>query len=427
MKKNKTSTLAKFSTTTNKTLKIQPKVFVKQEELSITIEPKDKFPKFGQKDYLKENVSKRLEWLQDKLNIKFEHLGKYSVNPETYKGNIENLIGSLQVPVGITGPILINGEYAKGFFYVPFATTEGAIVTTYNIGMRILSQSGGVRTTVIDNGLHISPAFKVSGLIEAKFLKKWIEDNFSLIKKEAESTTNFGKLISINYHIMDRMLVVQFNYNTGDAQGMNMINVATEKACKYIANKTGTPFHIRSNFSSVKKYSAHNIVHNFGKTVLAETIIPRDILKKINSTPEDILNVFRAGFLASSKMGTSGVNCQATNAISAIFLACGQDIADISTSHVAHANCELTDNKDLFLSIFIPSLLIGTVGGGTGKGTQKECLEILGCSGSNKVLKFAEIIGATCLAGEIATAAAIGNGNFVEAHASLGRNRPSQG
>ena len=387
-------------------------------------EVKNKIPKFGSSDYAEENVANRLTWLENVTHKKYPYLNGKRVASEKWKGNIENLIGTVQVPIGIVGPVPIQGQYAKGDFIVPLATTEGAIVTTYNIGMRLLRENGGVTTTVKDNGAHITPMFDVKNMKDYVRLQTWIDDNFERIKTEAESTTQHGKLLSIESKYFDSKLCATFQYSTGDAQGLNMINVATEHACKFIQKEMGYVFQARSNYSGVKKISDHNAIPTFGKEVFAEAFVSANSLVKMKTTPELIESTWHSGLSINTKSNIKGINCQAANAISAIFLACGQDIADISSSHIAYTSYRKTENNMLHIEVYIPSLTIGTVGGGTGVGVQKECLEILDCYGKGGVNKFAEIIAATVLAGELTTICAITTGTFVSAHAKLGRNKP---
>jgi hydroxymethylglutaryl-CoA reductase (NADPH) len=384
----------------------------------------NRIPKFGEHDYDEKNVEKRRKWVEEKTGTQLNHIGGAPVPTEKWKGNIENLIGTVQVPIGIAGPIKINGEHAKGEFLVPMATTEGAIVTVYNMGMRIVTDSGGVNTKVKSNNLHISPVFNTETIAESNRLENWVVENFDQIKLECEATTRYGKLISITPRIMERGLILQFSFSTGDAQGMNLINVATLAGCRYIARETGISFFERSNYSAVKKISTHSIFSTFGKSIFSEITIKKETLRLLDVKPQEMADLWHRGYLASMRSNMLGINCQVANGIAAIFLACGQDIADISSSHVATSNCEVNKNGDLYVSLYIPSLLIGTVGGGTGSGSQKECLEIMGCNGTGKVNKLAEIIAATALAGEITTGAALVKGRFIQGHAALGRNKP---
>ncbi len=383
-----------------------------------------KIPKFGESDYAHENVEKRRKWVEETVGVNLKHLSGQPVLPQQWKGNIENLIGVAQIPVGITGPILVHGQHAEGSFFVPMATTEGAIVTVYNLGMRIVSESGGVKVRVKSNYLHVSPVFITETIEESEVIVDWVKLHYKKIREIAESTTRHGKLLEIKPQLIERGLLLQFIYSTGDAQGMNMINVATHKACQFIEEAVKKHFYERSNYSAVKKISNHVTNSTFGKSVFCESVVTREVLKKLRVSPEDMQKLWHRGYLSSMRANMLGINCQAANGMAAIFLACGQDMADISSSHVATSNCEVNGDGDLYVSLHIPSLLVGTVGGGTGNGTQKECLSIMECAGSGMVDKFSEIIGATLLAGEITTGAALVTGNFVRGHAALGRNKP---
>lgn len=383
-----------------------------------------KIPRFGSKDYESDNVGSRLHWLEEIRQKEFPHIAGKQVEFECCQGNIENIIGFAQVPIGLAGPLRINGTHANGEFYVPLATTEGAITTTYNIGMRLITENGGAAVQVKDKGAHVTPMFEVSGLKDATDFISWVDTNYDVIKKACEATTTHGSLISIESQYLDKKAILKFLYFTGDASGLNMINVATEAGCEFIKSKTGRKYNVRSNFSCVKKMSIHNVGSTFGKEVVAEAIISAKSLSKLGVTAHEIVKTWGSGLPISTKAGVQGFNCQSANAIAALFLATGQDVADISSSHIAYSHFEVTNENELFAHIYIPSLVIGTVGGGTGLGTQKEALDILDCYGTGKVLKLAEIIGASVLAGEITTICAITNNTFVQAHAKLGRNRP---
>ena len=341
-------------------------------------------------------------------------------------GNIENLIGCAQIPIGIAGPLKINGQYASGNFFIPLATTEGVLITSYHRGMRLITRAGGVNTVILKNELHVSPIFLIHGIANIQSFSDWIKNNFNEIKKVAEKTTNHGKLLNITPKITGDGVILKFSYFTGDAMGMNMINKATDEACQFISKKNQTKYYIRSNFSSDKKVSAHNFIMGYGKEVFAEATIPKRLFteRKIRTSPGEIYN-YRTNVISSSiYSGMFGMNAQFANLLAALFIACGQDVAHIVNSSVGVSSCKVLQNGDLYISVYLPNLLVGTVGGGVDLPTQRECLEILGCHGTGKVLKFTEIVAASVLAGELAISIAITNGSFVEAHEKLGRNRP---
>jgi len=381
--------------------------------------------KFPKQEYTKEYIAKRVKWVSEQTNTKLFHVTQYLELPARMRGNIENLIGMCQIPLGIAGPLRVNGKYAKGDFYIPLATTEGALVMTYHYGMRVVTKAGGASTVILKNEMHVSPVFILRGIKEVDRFLLWVNDNFQQIKQEAEKTTRHGELLNISPIILGNRVILKFSYRTGDAMGANMIARATEEACQFISKKTKKNFFIKSNYSSDKKVAAHNFINGYGKTVVADvTISRRDVLELLNTTPEEIYKCYHASLLGSVAAGMVGTNCHFANGIAALFIACGQDVASTVNSHVGISTCECTNDGNLYVSIYLPSLIVGTVGGGTGLATQRECLELLGCYGTGKAEKFAEIVSAVLLAGEIALGASIANGTFVKAHEKYGRNRP---
>lgn len=373
--------------------------------------------------YTIEDEESRRNWLGSKIGINFKHIAMSSEDPKNLQGNIENFIGMTQVPIGIAGPLKINGEYAKGDFYIPLATTEGALVYTYTIGMQVLTMAGGVSAKVKRDETHISPLFTFNSAEQADQFCQWLEANFVLIKKHAEQTTKHGLLLKLEPLVYDKNVTVKFCYSTADAMGLNMINFATEAACKFIVPIIKPErFYMRSNFSSVKKVSSHNYSSGMGKTVISEATVPAEIIKRIfEVTPSEIVTYFNSAILSAVHAGMVGNNGHVANGLTALFIACGQDVASIVDSHIGITNFEVTKEGDLYASLKLPNLVIGTVGGGTDLGTQRECLEMIGCHGTGKVKKFAEIIGALSLAGELTVCANVANGKFVDAHKTYGR------
>lgn len=373
-------------------------------------------------DYSKEFIEHRRKWLEQKLNVDLQNIGYYSMDTQNAKGNIENMIGTAQIPIGIAGPCKINGDYARGDFYIPLATTEGALVMTYQRGMMALNLAGGANVKILKDNLHISPVFLFSNLMESVEFQKWVDEHFFEIKKEAEKTTKHGKLLSIEPRITGNKVILTFHYSTGDAAGQNMIAISTDAACNYIREQTGHKFYLKSNFSSDKKISGYNYIKGYGKSVIAEISLPSEITKKIfDIYPEDMFDCYQANIISTKLAKMEGVNSHVSNCLAAIFIACGQDIASITNSCFAIIYSELTKENNLYLTVYFPSLVIGTVGGGVSLGTQKECLKILDCYGNGNSKKFAEIIGAAALAGEISIAAAITKGSFAQGHVKYGR------
>lgn len=388
-----------------------------------SIKKSDLIPRQKNADYTTEAAEARRQWLSLKTGTSLKHIGVFSEDPYYMRGNIENFIGVAQVPIGIAGPLRINGQFAKGDFYVPMATTEGVLIYTYNQGMQLISLAGGAITTLLKDETHISPIFVFDSVKGAQVFTQWLENNFKRIKELAERTTKHGKLVKLEPYIFDRNVVVKFCYITGDAMGQNMVTFATEEACKYIVSSVKIKkFYTQSNFSSNKKVAMHNFVTGYGKTVIAEIVIPASLIKRVfGITPEHIVEFYHLVKLTTTHAGMIGINGHTANALAAIFIACGQDAASVVDSYVGVTNFEVTDDRSLYVSLKLPSLVIGTVGGGTDLATQRECLSLLGCYGAGGSKKFSEIIIATVLAGEIAICARVANGTFADGHKKHGR------
>ncbi len=396
------------------------KTIVNAEETTFSL-IKERIPNYGYNDHKKENVFLRLKWLEQNRNIKIKHLNNFSDDSQNYKNNIETFIGVAQVPVGLAGPLKINGKYAKGNFHVPFATTEGVLVKAYTRGMIAITKSGGAEVVIHEDEISTSPIFFFDTLSEANAFVLWLGEHLAVIKSIAEKTTKYGKLKNVISRIIGNKVILTFKYYTGDAMGLNMINIATREASRYIVEKYPVKkYYLRSNFSSDKKVSAVNFTDTYGKNVSASVLLPQKIINRyLNSSAEEIYQYYQTVILSTTLGGMIGMNGQFANALAAIFIACGQDVASIVNSSIGISTCEITKNGDLYISIKAPNLVIGTIGGGTSLATQKECLEILGCAGIGGAKKFAEIIAATLLAGEISICSAFPKDNYMDAHAKL--------
>jgi len=369
------------------------------------------------------SVSQKIDLLGEKLGISLRHIKGCTYDTAYFKGNIENPIGIIQIPLGITGPIRVNGKYANGDFYVPMATSEGAMVLTYDFGMKLLRLGDPIQAEVISKQIHLDPMFIITKN-EDLIVQKFVDENHEEIKKISESNSTHLKLLSIQPKKIKNNYVLKFIYDTCDAHGLNMINEATYNACKYISNKTGVKFYHRSHYSAVKHHSLLNEREGYGKKVKASAVVTNKALRMLNVTAIQLQDFTDRCIECGTAAEVSNVNVHAANAITAISLATGQDMADIASSHVCSSiGKAVNNNQDYLVEVIIPNLLVATVGGGTGLGTQKECLEIMGCFGSGKSDKLAEIIAASVLAGEFATAAAVVNETYVDIHNKYGRNK----
>jgi len=386
-----------------------------------------KIPRNKENDYTDEAAETRRQFLKGQTNRDVNHVGQFSFEPTILQGNIENFIGVAQVPIGLAGPLLVNGEYAKGEFFVPLATTEGTLVASYNRGMKLLRESGGVTTTVVDDAMQRAPVFVFKSAREARDFGIWVTASFKDIKAKAEATTSVGKLRDIQQFPASRFLYLRFNYTTGDAAGQNMVGKATKAACDWIQwiYPNIERYQLEGSFATDKKTSFVNTLHTRGKKVIAEATIPANSLKEImHVSVEQIFEARLTSQLGGYLAGVNNNGAHSANGVTAIFIACGQDAANIAESSAAAVYAEITKSGDYYFSITLPSLIVATYGGGTGLPTQRECLEIMDCYGAGKVKKFAEIVAATVLCGELSLGTAVIADEWVSSHERLGRNRP---
>jgi hydroxymethylglutaryl-CoA reductase (NADPH) len=401
------------------TLKVEDSISEEEEDVV-------KIPRNNADDYDAAVITERQKFVGEFTGKTLEHLTHYSFDPHITKGNIENFTGVAQIPIGFAGPITINGEHAQGDFLIPLATTEGTLVASYNRGIKVLNLSGGVTCSVVGDAMQRAPVFVFRNAREAREFVKWVQANFAKIAEEAEATSSIAKLLYIDPYLASHFAYLRFNFSTGDAAGQNMVGRATFAACSWILDHYSgvSNFFLESNLATDKKASQVNIMHTRGKRVTAEALIKRDVLiHQMRVEPEKLF--YHAGIanVGAILSGANNNGLHSANGITAMFIATGQDVANVSESSAGIIYTELTPEKDLYLSITIPSLIVATYGGGTGLATQRECLELLGCWGKGKVHKLAEIIAGVVLAGEISLASAISSLDWVSSHEQYGRNR----
>lgn len=386
-----------------------------------------KIPRSNQEDYTNEMSAQRREFVTSVSGAELHHVGQYSMDPKAFAGNIEHFIGVVQVPIGLAGPIRVNGEHAQGDFFIPLATTEGTLVASYNRGMKLTRMAGGVTVHVIEDKMNRAPVFVFEDAGRARDFGYWIDQNFGKLKELAESTTSVGKLVSIEQFTASKVRWLRFNYACGDAAGQNMVTKATREACQWILAEQGDGlefFSLAGNLDTDKKHSYINYLHTRGKRVVAEIRIPDQILREVMHTDARTLHAQRKISNIGAIMGGSVNNgAHAANGITAMFMATGQDVANVAESSAAIVHADVMSNGDYYFSVTIPSLIVATHGGGTNLPTQRECLQIMGCHGSGKVMKLAEIIGAVVLSGDLSLSSAIMADEWVSSHENLGRNR----
>ncbi|MFL5828731.1 MAG: hydroxymethylglutaryl-CoA reductase [Solirubrobacteraceae bacterium] len=384
-------------------------------------------PRDRENDHTREAAARRAEFVRERTGVSLEHVTNYSFDPAIATGNAEHFLGVAQVPLGLAGPLLVNGEHAKGEFYVPLATAEGTLIASYNRGMRLLYEAGGVTTTVMDDRMQRAPAFIFHSAREARAFGEWLAEHFDDVKAAAGTTTRSGRLVDIEQYSASRILFTRFNYTTGDAAGQNLTGKATQAACQWIVEHYPGIEHyfLEAAFATDKKSSQVNMLHTRGKRVVAEAVVPNELFDRVMRSSTDLM--YRARQVSNLGGFMSGVNnngAHSANGITALFIATGQDAANVAESSAGFAYAERRENGDYYYSITIPALIVATYGGGTGLATQRECLEMLGCYGAGKVNKFAEIVAATVLCGELSLGSAVVAEEWVKAHDLFGRNRP---
>lgn len=386
----------------------------------------DRIPRNRNNDYTRAQAAERVAFVTEKTGASLETVSSYTIDPELARGNVENFIGTVQLPLGLAGPLRIRGEHAQGDFYVPLATTEGTLVASYSRGMRVITECGGAKTTVVRHSMQRAPVFLFDDAMEARHFGGWLDDNIGLIRVAAESTTRTGKLQEIEQYPIANMLYTRFCYTTGDAAGQNMTGKATYVACEWIReHHPGKPRYFLSGaLDTDKKHSAINTIRTRGKRVIAEFTLKREVARRmLRVDPESLYRYRQIATTGTLQSGAVYSGAHSANGIAALFIATGQDEANVAESHAGITYGQLLDNGDYYWSVTLPALICGTYGGGTALPTQRECLEVLGCVGAGKSDKFAEIVAAVVLAGDVSLTSAVMSGEWVSSHEELGRNR----
>jgi len=386
----------------------------------------DSIPRNRENDYSREEATRRCEFIREKTGANLQTVSSYSIDPAATRGNIENFIGAIQVPVGVAGPMRVIGEHARGDFYVPLATTEGTLVASYSRGMRAISESGGVKTTVVKHSMQRAPVFLFEDAMQARDFAEWLDSSLDEIRRVAEATTRSGKLIEIEKYPIANMLYTRFCYTTGDAAGQNMTGKATFVACEWIQkNHPQQPKYILSGaIDTDKKHSAMNMIQTRGKRVIAEFTLKKEVAHKLLRVDPKVLYRYRQiAAVGALQSGAVYSGAHSANGIAALFIATGQDEANVAESHAGITYGQLLDSGDYYWSVTLPAIICATYGGGTGLPAQRECLEMLDCYGAGKADKFAEIVAAVVLAGDVSLTSAVLSGDWVTSHETHGRNR----
>ncbi|GAL87361.1 3-hydroxy-3-methylglutaryl-CoA reductase [Sporocytophaga myxococcoides] len=354
--------------------------------------------------------------------------GEHSFNNlNTLEGNIENFIGMSMIPTGVIGPLRVTGTDDNGDFYIPLATSEGALVASYHRGAKACYLAGGATSICLVEGVQRSPVFKFNTIVELGSFLSWVLPLTDHFRHITENTSRYAKLIDLKANIEGNHLILIFEYSTGDAAGQNMVTLCTDEICQYILEHAPVKpefWFIESNYSGDKKATAYSFSNVRGKKVTAEIILPESIITSVlKTTARAMAEYWRTSTVGVIQSGAIGAQGHIANGLTALFIATGQDVACISEAAVGITRMEEKEDGALYASVTLPNLIVGTVGGGTALPTQKECLELMDCAGEGKARKFAEICGAVVLAGELSIAAALSSGHFTGAHKKLGRKK----
>jgi hydroxymethylglutaryl-CoA reductase (NADPH) len=347
--------------------------------------------------------------------------------PASLEGNIENFVGYARVPIGVIGPLRVNGSEARGDFYVPLATTEGAMVASYNRGAYLVSQSGGASVLCLTEAVLRSPAFIFDSLADSCAFLGWMLDQQDALRAVVASASRHCRLLDMQSQLMGKEVYLRFEFHTGDAAGQNMVTLATDAICRHAAARSPVKpraWYVEGNFSGDKKATMLAFLSARGKKVVAEAVIPRGLLARVvHAQPAEMARYWQVAFLGGAQSGSIGVEGHFANGLAGLFIACGQDAACVAEAATGVTRMDLTERGDLYASVSLPNLIVGTVGGGTRGPTARECLRMIGCDGDGGARKFAEICAATVLAGEISIIGALAAGEFASAHARYGRPR----
>jgi hydroxymethylglutaryl-CoA reductase (NADPH) len=402
-----------------------------QEELARRLAPKSALlpPKVpGGSRITPEILDRRWQVLADTTAERSQLL-----DPETmaqldrYQKNIENFLGTVKIPIGLAGPLRVNGLFAQGDYYIPLATTEAALVASYNRGSQLISEAGGCTAALLNEGVSRAPGFAFRSLEECGRFVVWVTSQLETLRHCAEETSHHGKLKDMRLSIEGNHVYLNFEFLTGDACGQNMVTIATDAICTLIQEQSPVRpqyYFLEANMSGDKKASAQSFLLVRGKKVSAEICLASELVNKwLHTTPEHMVSYWRMSAMGGVLSGTLGIHGHYANGLAALYLACGQDVACVAESAVGVTRFEVTSAGALYASVTLPNIMVGTVGGGTGLPSQQACLNILGLAGQGKAKALAEVTAGVCLAGELSIIGALCAGDFSRAHRLLARGK----
>ena len=346
---------------------------------------------------------------------------------DVYRRAVENFIGTVEIPVGLAGPLRVVGTFAKGDYFVPLATTEAALVASYSRGAKVITEAGGCSVALLAEAIDRAPGFAFRDLREASQFVDWAVSRLQDFRRVAESTSAHVRLLDVRPTVEGNHVYLNFSFTTGEAAGQNMVTFATAAVCEYIEDAAPVcpcRMFLEANHSGDKKACAASLARVRGKRVSAEVVLPAALVEKhLRTTPEDFVDYWRMGVIGGVLSGTIGIQGHFANGLAALYIACGQDVACVAESAVGITRSEVTGSGDLYASVTLPNIAVGTVGGGTQLPDQRAYLNTLGLAGADSARALAEVCAALCLAGELSLGAAMCANSFSRAHRVMARHR----
>ncbi len=372
-----------------------------------------------------ESTLVRQKWVQEKTGLDFSET--LIEKPEKLDGIIEQHLGYQTLPLAIASPLSIHGTHAQGTFMVPVCTVEGTLVYSLTRGMLATADSGGIVTQYLGQRISRAPLFVPESMMYIPHLLKFIKDHSKEIIETAESTTRYGKVVDVKTYVVHKWVVLELVFTTGNAAGQNMITIATKAACQYIQAhfSHSARYYLESGLNSDKKASRRIMAEGRGHSVIAETKIRKQVLRRLlGISTEQTLEFQNIGTAVSQVIGSFGSHLHIANAVTAVYLAMGQDVACVAENSVGNLHFSGEDEESLTIRLSTPSLTVGTIGGGTRLPSQQRNLELIGChEGEFAAAKLAEITCATAMCLELSLFSAIITDTFAEAHKQYGRKQ----
>ncbi|NBW90665.1 MAG: 3-hydroxy-3-methylglutaryl-CoA reductase, partial [Gammaproteobacteria bacterium] len=328
------------------------------------------------------------------------------LDPERLAGSIEGFIGYAQVPLGVAGPVRVHGRHAEGDFIIPLATTEGTLVASFQHAFNVINRCGGAHAACTRQLVGRAPCFAFADVATAVRIADWLPTQLEAMRTTTLGTSRYCRLQSAKTSVVGNTVYMMLEFSTGDAAGQNMVTLATQAICLELLPRMEsqpTSWLVESVLSGDKRASAQAFLGARGRNASAEVVLPnRNIARYWRADAAAMARCWNQATVGAAQTGAVGLQGNVANALAALFIACGQDVACVSEATTSISRFEVTATGDLYVSVTLPNLIVGTVGGGTFLPTARECLAMLGCTGTGTAAKFAELCAVVALAGELA-------------------------